>query len=105
MSKKRIKFALYIGLAIFSLSPAPSLAQDSAYDRHPEWFQCKSDDECVSKCESCGDVAMNKNYSSHSAEVVPACLSNLGCAAGRGMIAIAKCEKNKCVIQFQKDTK
>ena len=90
----------YIGLAILFLMPVKSLAQDNVYDRHPEWFQCQGDDQCVSKCEFCGEGAMNKNYSSHSAEVAPACLQNVGCIP-----AIAKCENNKCVIQFHKDSR
>jgi hypothetical protein len=48
---------------------------------HPEWFECKSDDQCVTVCIPCGPVgAMNKEYANHADELgIQACLASVIC--------------------------
>ena len=91
-------------LCLVFLIPIPATAQSAdIYKAHPEWFQCQVNDDCVTKCEVCGDVVVNKEYSIHFPEIIPACLKNSGCAVSFGKVASAQCENNKCVVRFTKE--
>lgn len=92
-----IKNVSLLFLAVFVLMTFPSMAQETgAWNKYPEWFQCRTSGQCVLTCENCGPVAINKEYVSHSWEVVPACLQSIPCHRDE----VAQCVTRQCRVIY-----
>lgn len=84
-------------LIIMICAPFLAVAQttpQTTWDRHPEWFACQNDNECLSQCVAFHPVAINKQYADHANDIAEEffCAQCLGCSPEYA----ARCSNHKC---------